>query len=144
MSEQFHLYEKEVLAFHLSPHAPGWYGLQDDWISALSAANARWDLTFEDLTQGNFRFLPYQSHRGIDIDIEPPHKSTLGGLILLWTKVRDLVDILSQVNELPNIEIRLRENECRDAKWPEVGKLQRSFPFRSDGSDKIGMLQTLK
>lgn len=49
-------------------------------------------------------------------------------------EVRDIVDLLSPVDGMPNIETRRDETTTR--KWAKEGMLQKSIPIYRDSSDK--------
>jgi hypothetical protein len=53
--------------------------------------------------------MPSKRFQGIKIEIEAPDREDLGSLLSAWTKVRDLIQFLAQVDELLNIDIYLLE-----------------------------------
>lgn len=121
-----HLYRKRSLTFYLWPMRFPWA-----FVSVFRGFD-RW-LSLKDLVDGCFRFLPYKRLRGITIEIEAPDREDPGQLILLWTKVRDLVDLLSQTGELLKIDIYLRES---DASWFIGGKPQKSITIDPNHPDE--------
>ena len=108
-----HLY-KEVLTFHINqPYCN---------LRISTTRNTRsWNLRPEDLENSTFRHLPYRRLQGVQIVIEVP-----GGdeqwVYQLWTMVNHLVDLLSNHDELPNIDIQLKGDDGNVGIWLLPGR----------------------
>jgi hypothetical protein len=103
------------------------------WIYVTTSVGARWDIDPDKAQFGHFRALPYERLKAVKFEIQASDGKDPGQVILLWTWIRDLVDLLSKVEEFPNIEICLRET---NAKWSTNGTPHRSVPIDSNDADE--------
>jgi hypothetical protein len=98
-----HRYRNEILTFHLYPE------LTCNLTYAMTSGGLCRVLKDKDLAHGCFRFVPYKRFQCIEIEIPAPDRWEPRTFTMVRTKVRDLVQLLSQVDELPNIDIYLSE-----------------------------------
>jgi hypothetical protein len=119
-----YLYKKETLCFRI-------YGHWEQPIIVSNSRGARWLLgsIMGDIWQF-FCSLPYKRLKGIKIEISAPDLPDPGQLICLCNKVYNLVDVLSQSERLPEIEIHLVENHSLSggrSKWVWNGEPRKSI-----------------
>jgi hypothetical protein len=124
------LYERVTLTFHLSPLV---HRNSGSWIYVTTSAGARWNIDPDKAQCDHFRVLPYKRLKAVKFEIQAPDRKDPGQVILLWTRIYDLLNLLSKVEEFPNIELCLRETH---AKWSTNGTPNRSVPFDSNHPDE--------
>jgi hypothetical protein len=119
-----YLYKKEILCFRV----------HGDWEQPIVVSNrkrARWEyVSIGGNILQSFRELPYERLNGIRIEIVAPDVADPGQYIFLWKRVQALVDVLSQSEGLPQIEIHLVEDPSPGmglSKWSYDGRLRRSI-----------------
>jgi hypothetical protein len=116
------VYQNQVLQFHISPN----YQYQS-WLSIMTRQGAELHLRdLQDATSRGFLDLLYKKLEAIKIEIKAPAWEDPGQIVCLWKKVTDLVDFLSQVGGLPDVEVHLQDSER--AKWSTEGKPQQCIP----------------
>ena len=98
-----HRYRNEILTFHLYPEPTC------SLTYAMTSGGLCRALKDKDLADGCFRFVPYRRFQSIEIEIPAPDRWEPRTFTMIRTKVRDLVQLLAQVDELPNIDIYLSE-----------------------------------
>ena len=104
-----HLYKNEVLIFHIDHHYPN--------LRISTARNPRsWELRLEDTEKSSLQYLPYRRLQGIRFIIESPDLCT-GRVVLLKLMIRDIVDLLSKHDELPNIDNQLEGEDGYIDSW---------------------------
>jgi hypothetical protein len=123
------IYEKEVLRFHISPT----YQYRS-WLSIVTRRGAESHLRdLQDATSRGFSSLPYTKLKGIRVEVEAPDSTDPGQMICLWKKTVCLVDLLSQVDGLPDLEIHLTDSKpskgSEESKWSTDGIAQQSIPY---------------
>jgi hypothetical protein len=117
------IYNKVVLTFHLSPRVCPDIG---SWLYLTTSVGARWNIHPNKAQFDHFRVLPYKRLKAIKIEIEAPSQEDPGQVVLLWTKIQDLMELLSQAEEFPSIDIYLRET---NASWATNGTAHKTVPI---------------
>jgi hypothetical protein len=116
------VYQNEVLRFHVSPT----YRYQS-WLSIFTNRGAELHLRdLQDATSRSFSSLPYAKLKGIGVELEVPDSTDPGQMICLWKKVVSLVDLLSQADGLPDLDIHLIDQNGLE--WFTDGIAQQSIP----------------
>ncbi|KAH8754011.1 hypothetical protein F5882DRAFT_444952 [Hyaloscypha sp. PMI_1271] len=118
------IYDKVILTFHLSPRI-----FPDKWLYLTTSVDARWNIHPNKAQFDHFRVLPYERLKAIEIEIEAPSQEDPGQVVLLWTKIQDLMELLSQAEELPSIDVYLRE---ANASWVTNGTPHKTVPIDPD------------
>jgi hypothetical protein len=116
------VYQNEVLRFHISPT----YQYQS-WLLIVTRRGAELHLCdLQDATSRGFSSLPYTKLKGIRVEVEAPDSTDPGQMICLWKKAVSLVDLLLQVDGLPDLEIHFTNS--KPSKWSTDGIAQQSIP----------------
>ncbi|PMD59272.1 uncharacterized protein K444DRAFT_428729 [Hyaloscypha bicolor E] len=124
------IYNKVVLTFHLSPRVCSDTG---SWLYLTTSVGARWNIHPNKAEFDHFRVLPYKGLKAIKIEIEAPSQEDPGQVVLLWTKIQDLMELLSQAEEFPSIDIYLRET---NASWATNGTAHKTVPIDPEHLDE--------
>ena len=86
----------------------------------------------QDAASRGFSSLPYTKLKGIRVEVEAPDSTDPGQVICLLKKAVSLVDLLSQVDGLPDFEIHLMDSKpskwSEESKWSTDGIAQQSIP----------------
>jgi hypothetical protein len=124
------IYNKVVLTFHLSPRV---CPETESWLYLTTSVDARWNIHPNKAQFDHFRVLPYKRLKAIKIEIEAPSQEDPGQVVLLWTKIQDLMELLSQAEEFPSIDIYLRET---NASWATNGTAHKTVPIDPEHLDE--------
>jgi hypothetical protein len=112
------MYNNEVLCFKVAPR----YQYRS-WISVSNRCGAAWTLeSSDDALSHGYNKLPYSRLRAVRIEVEAPDPFDPGQLICVWKKVRELVELLGQAGQLPDLEINLLKSPR--ASWMGFGRPQ--------------------
>ncbi|PMD17372.1 hypothetical protein NA56DRAFT_752399 [Hyaloscypha hepaticicola] len=123
-----HRYRNEILTFHLYPEPT----CNLTW--AMTSGGLCRALKGKDLADGCFRFVPYKRFQCIEIEIQAPDRWEARNFTMVRTKLRDLVQLLAQVDELPNIDIYLLET---GPSWSTFLSRQESGPLDIEDPDEF-------
>lgn len=95
----------EFITFHVSPK------FDKAWLKVSTSESDRVDLSYEGLSA--YKNLPYRNLKEVNIEIIAPDVSDEGQVILLWTKINDIVDTMIHAGrDLPTINIHLLEEDA--------------------------------
>jgi hypothetical protein len=123
-----HRYRNEIFTFHLCP-MPTY-----DMTFAMTSGGLCRMLKDKDMADGCFRFVPYKRFQCIEIEIEAPDRWEPRSFTMAWTKVRDVVELLAQVDELPNIDIYLLET---GPSWSTFLRRREAAPLDIEEPDRF-------
>jgi hypothetical protein len=99
-----HIYDKETLTFNPQSF------VRTSWLPISTSRNTKWFFfNLQEAISGGFRDLSCKRLQGIKIEIEVPRRDDPRQIVLLCTKVKDLVELISKIEELPDIDIIPRE-----------------------------------
>lgn len=119
---------RDVLTFYVSPVYD-----HDVWIKVKNQHGYKWRLqSLLPADSKGLSTLPYAKLDGIIIKIMAPKERDPGQLVCLWSKVRDLVYMLSMFKELPQIEIILQETPSTT--WVKENIPQKSVQRTTDAT----------
>jgi hypothetical protein len=87
----------------------------------------------QDAASRDFSSLPYTKSKGIRVEVEAPDSTDPGQMTCLWKRAVSLVDLLLQVDDLPDLDIHFTDSKpwkwSKESKWSTHRIAQQTTPY---------------